>query len=388
MASVGRTPPKRSGANSEDNLQKSDPIEKCSNPACDVKEKCNAVCFICKAPWHIKCDPRNPKSRSVQNIQADVQKVAKYGYQFICEGCTSSSSQVFSLLSRLGTAMDSLTSRVIEIESHLSRTNTCEKKGESYADVLISEKQSENVILISSTEREVNKDIVREKIDSSVSPEDFQISEFKSLSNNKVLIKSKGDKIVKLVEDVKDNLGADYDVKVIDKKKPKLKIVGLRNDTDLSEDQIVSAIKAQNIFVKDSDDIKVIKKYPSGKDQSSVTIIIEVDMHLHKLFMQSHYAYIRWNRCHVFDATQVARCYKCSRLSHIEHECRNEICCPNCANNHRLKECKCKELKCINCHEANVKYNLKYDIKHAASDPKCESMLRILKRKLQNLRKQ
>lgn len=89
--------------------------------------------------------------------------------------------------------------------------------------------------------------------------------------------------------------------------------------------QIVNAFKSQNDLICESDTIKLIKKYLSGKDKSSMSIIIEVDSRLHKKILDKSSVIVGWNSCHVFDATQVTRCYKCSRLGHLANDCENII---------------------------------------------------------------
>jgi hypothetical protein len=277
---------------------------------------------------------------------------------------------------------------VDEIDTQLSKNNKEMQKGESYSSVLRDKSvdKRESVILITSNEAQVTRDVVKEKIVSTVDPEGHKISGLINLQNNKVLIKSKGDNIDKLVLDLGENLGAEFNVKLLDNKLPKVKIVGL-DETDISDDQIVSSMRNQNEWISENNVIKIVKKYVSGKNKDSLTLIAEVDIKLHKLLLDRKTLHVQWNGCRVYDATQVTRCFKCSRLSHIESECKIEVSCPRCSGPHKLKECKSEVLKCVNCCDANEKHNLKLNTSHAASDPKCETMLRVLKRKIRNVKR-
>lgn len=363
-------------------INSSDRVSQCSN--CSSTTKREAQCFFCGYETHLSCDQRYKDNKVRLKSMDDVHNLMKSGFKYICIECTSSLSSMSSFVSRLGAVVSSLDAKVSESESQLSRSNVMRNKGESYADAL----RGENVIMITSNNNgEVNRDIVKKKLSSAVAPEDFKISGFHNLPGNKVLLKSKGGDIEKLVRDVRDNMGKKFEVKLIDKKKPKLKVIGIE-DEELSNEEIERTIKSQNDFLMESDEIKVIKSYKSGKNKTTVSVIIEVDMRVHKSMLEKKLLFVGWSRCRVFDATQIARCYKCSRLWHIEHDCKNDLCCAKCSGPHRLTECDSQVLKCVNCCESNEQQKLSLNTNHAANDPKCETMLRMLKRKMKNLNRQ
>lgn len=66
---------------------------------------------------------------------------------------------------------------------------------------------------------------------------------------------------------------------------------------------------------------------------------------------------IGWERCRVFDGTDVTQCLKCRGYNHIAKECKNQEICLRCHGQHKTKDCKNKEqiMKCINCMKINKK---------------------------------
>jgi hypothetical protein len=370
--------------------------EPCCSKCSKKAERANQIlaCFLCLKNLHLKCDSRYVPGTRVD--ESTTVKLANMGYNWICEDCIVTSSRTIDSLLRLESAMGELCAKVTEMEKQLSflsskeRVSMAKDDGESFASVL--KRRNENVIVITANDEnnEINRGLVLEKIENSINPEDARISGLKGLSNNKVILKSKTDDVDKLLSEVRENLGADYVVNVVDKKKPKLKVVGIEWDGEISSDRLVGAMRAQNSFVKGSDSIRVIKTYASTKIKDCFSAIVEVDVHLHKLFLKERFMNVRWSRCRVFDATEVPRCFKCARYGHYENSCKSDICCPRCSEAHRIVECKCSDnnVKCINCVEANRKYKLKLNVNHIAGDKKCDTMMRLLKRKIKNINKQ
>jgi hypothetical protein len=352
------------------------------------------ACFLCSKKLHLKCDDRHVPSAGMD--ESACQKIANMGFNWICPDCTMTSRKVINSLVSLESAMGELCAKVSEMEKQLSclseneRVRTVKKDGESFANVL--KRKNEKVIIITSKNdnSEINRDLVLGRIENSIDPENAKISGLTNLANNRVLLKSKTDDVDKLLGDVRDNLGADFSANVVDRKKPKLKVVGIDWDGEISNDKIVSSVRAQNGFVNDGDTIKVIKTYKSTKIDNCISAIIEVDLRVHKLFLKERFMNIRWSRCRVFDATEVPRCFKCSHYGHYETSCKGAVCCPRCSEAHKLTECKCSEknLKCVNCIEANNKYKLKLSVNHSAGDKTCETMIRLLKKKIKNINNQ
>ena len=89
------------------------------------------------------------------------------------------------------------------------------------------------------------------------------------------------------------------------------------------------------------------------------------------------------NVCNVYDYIKVNWCYKCSKFNHRAQDCKGELTCPICAENHSLRECKTskEQCKCINCTSFN-KYNHKPPVnaKHSFLDNSCSCYQNMLRR--------
>ena len=53
--------------------------------------------------------------------------------------------------------------------------------------------------------------------------------------------------------------------------------------------------------------------------------------------------------CTIYDSVEVTRCFNCNKYGHSSRGCKNKTCCPKCAGEHNVAECKTDDLKCSNC---------------------------------------
>jgi hypothetical protein len=278
-----------------------------------------------------------------------------------------------------------LNEKVSRLESVISQKNVLplsqRQSGEkSYAGALKSD-NSEKKIIIKSKENNDNEDFVRDKLAQTVDPVTAQISSFVRLRDHSCVVKSKSQNTEKLVSDIRENLGDDYEVEIVEKKNPKIKIVGYNSDAEMSHVDIVKALKIQNGLVLSSDEeIKIVKEIKSRTNERQSSFVVSVNSELHKMLIEKKHVTIGYTSCRVYDATIAPRCYKCSRLGHFDNNncCENDLCCPKCCGDHKLSECTNNVLKCINCSESNEKHRTKYDTNHAAFDRKCPTMLKRL----------
>ena len=58
-------------------------------------------------------------------------------------------------------------------------------------------------------------------------------------------------------------------------------------------------------------------------------------------------------KCKLYNWTSHKRCYDCNEIGHYASKCENPIACSKCSQGHRLKDCKSKVSKCVNCSKNN-----------------------------------
>lgn len=165
----------------------------------------------------------------------------------------------------------------------------------------------------------------------------------------------------------------------------KVKIVNFDNFNGLKEDEIATAVRAQNgELINDNEEFTVLKIIKHYKIVDRFTIIAEISQSAYKKIMKRQMLVISLSMCKVLDLLSVARCFKCSRYGHMAAACKSAtLSCPKCSGNHALKDCDADARNCVNCRDANKKFNLHMDTNHAVWDRECT----LLKRKIDHKQK-
>lgn len=275
--------------------------------------------------------------------------------------------------------LENLKSKVNNLETNIKDAIE-EKKIDSYAEKL-KLKKHEPVIIIKPKNQEQKSSDTKREIKKSIDPTDLEISGLRTLSKGSVVIECKNkETISKIKEKAQDKLGDDYEVTVPKKRMPKIKIVGLSER--LAPEIIEEKIKCQNNYLESENvSIKVTYVRENKKGRGSFTAIAEVSANAYRLLMKEEKVNINWDRCKIYDALEVTRCFKCSGFGHKAVQCKSQTACPKCAGEHLLIECKAKEEeeRCVNCSHAVDKLKMKLDVKHAAWNSACP----VLQRKLE-----
>lgn len=189
----------------------------------------------------------------------------------------------------------------------------------------------------------------------------------------------------KLKIEVEKKLGQQYDIKEVQKWKPRVKVVGIYEN--LSKDEMKECIMKQNSFVQNESDVEVIIV---KKVKNKFMAILEVSADTFRKIMEAGKLRIRWSVCRVFECFDILRCYRCLGFNHKAENCRNleengKVCSRCGGQDHREKECREEERKCVNCVRANRHFNMNLDIYHGAFDNDCSVLLRQMERKRERI---
>lgn len=321
-------------------------------------------CASCDYQCHAKCDKRY---FDVKERIADItyKHFEKLGYRWFCNKCTQHVPNLHSDESVVVKEIKSLSERIVNIEKlFLSNENKS-----SYASVAKGE--PERSLVITNSDKKMTSKKVAKIMCDNFDPVFAKVSALHVL-DNKCVIKTKLDEenFQVYVTKIQSRLGKSCEVKPMKKRKPRVKIIG-KFTNECEYQNVASDLVKQNSFIQDGKEINVVKRSEVNIG-TPLQIIIETSPRDYHAFLKVGYATIGYTRCKVYDANVVPRCFKCSKLGHFEKNCLSStICCPKCAGNHRLKECKTTELKCTNCLIASEKSNRKIDTNHAAYDRNC-----------------
>lgn len=220
----------------------------------------------------------------------------------------------------------------------------------------------------SSQTNEKTKTDLRNKVTTSV-----PISGVRNASNGGVIIACKSSEEIRALQrEASDNLGTEYEVRLLEKHNPKILIVGM--STLIDKTTLAEKLKSQNSFLQSST-ISVIKVQQSTKSKY-FNAVVELDSQSYKKALQLKKLFIDWDRCFVYENVYVVQCYKCCGYNHKTDNCKNDQSCSKCAQQHLFKACSSNFNMCINCKTANEKYKMNLNVNHPSWDKKCSVYLR------------
>ncbi|KAK4874062.1 hypothetical protein RN001_013422 [Aquatica leii] len=196
-----------------------------------------------------------------------------------------------------------------------------------------------------------------------IDPTDMNITGIRPVSNGGILIECKNkDDVCKLKEKAETKMGESYKIQLPKKKLPRIKIVGLSEN--LPPEIIEEKIKMQNSHINSEKSSLKIVHTKEGRNRKSYIAYAEVNAYTYRAIMKEKKINVGWDRCIVYDAIEIRRCYRCNGFNHKASECK---ACPKCAGSHGLQECTVdgeENHKCSNCIQMAEKLKMKLDINH------------------------
>lgn len=347
------------------------------------------ICILCKKSCHIIC---SEVCKSNRLNELNLFQLSKIGFRWFCNDCiTKDKFSVHNTVCEIKEQLNEMSKKIDKIENNTNeRTtrmpNSETNESDSYASIL--RKSVESVVVVKPSE-DVNMSVdeLCNNVTSKLNPQSIRASGvFKSSKESKIVIKSNDKNSRTLCSAIQNDLGTNFNVTIASKLSPRIKIVRYRNNDDVDEDELRKLLCVQNAnIINDESLIKNLKIIKNRHNEFS-TIIIDCNFKVYNNLLLQKYVCLNWSRYKVYDGFEVVRCFKCSKLGHIEKNCfANKECCGNCAGNHKTNVCNNELMCCINCSEVNNKFHMKYNVDHASWDRKCPTMIRKLEQMKKNL---
>lgn len=191
----------------------------------------------------------------------------------------------------------------------------------------------------------------------SLNPVDIniQVSKIKNVHSGGILIGcNKPDDAHKFRQMAEAKLSSEYNITGVRNNSMKLRLVGMIEK--YSDDQLLKFIKAQNNVLCDVSECKVVKIWPTKKNNQLYQAVIQIDSESFCKVIQQGHLFVNYDVCAVYDATDIKICYKCSGFNHFQSTCKSTIfVCPKCSLDHSIKDCTSTATpRCANCVNAKI----------------------------------
>ncbi|XP_020294518.1 uncharacterized protein LOC109860075 [Pseudomyrmex gracilis] len=158
-------------------------------------------------------------------------------------------------------------------------------------------------------------------------------------------------------------------LKVIENVKLNPRLIMYNVPVEMTAEEIVEEIIAQNLADINKIDIKVVYTYPAKPDNRTTSCVLEVSPLIRNILLKRGRIYLRYSACKFTDYVRVLQCYNCMTFGHLAKFCKSKPTCGLCSNEHLTKDCGRKDmLKCGNCMR-NKSFS-SGDLCHSAFDTK------------------
>lgn len=240
------------------------------------------------------------------------------------------------------------------------------------------------VIVIKPKESKQACEETRKFLKTTLDPKTHKISNFRNGKDGSIIVEcAVGDNVESVKNGIESNLGENYSA-VVPTAVPRLKVVGMNEK--YSPDVFIDFLKSQNDCIE-INEVKVIETFENPRyTYHKYGVVIEVDIGTYNCMLSAKQVNVEFDRCFVYPAINVLRCFKCGEFGHKSMDCKNCDTCSRCSQKHKTSECTSTVLKCVNCLKTNKERKMNLDVNHAASSSACLVFKRLFDQKKSSLR--
>lgn len=330
-------------------------------------------CDVCTQKIHLEC-------AGLSSSETRCMPLQRRTLVFCCDDCKTVIKKIPSLV----ILMEEVKQQLLKLEHQPVQVSVPHIP--KYNEV-VRGKRPEEVVVIKPLDKQQDSLTTKRAVEAQINPSTIgaEVSRVKFIRDGGIAIScEKAEDIISISEGVKNCLGGKYEVKVPQKKVPKLKIVNiekklLENSNDEYGEFIEKLVLQNSISTEQGkSNIKVISTYEDKRRKSNVAIV-QTDENVYNQIAKKEVLFIGWRKCRYFEHVNVVQCYKCWRFGHMARECRSsQVICPKCSGNHRLEDCDREVEICVNCKHAKEVLKIpNIDYNHTAFNRKCDAYKRI-----------
>lgn len=343
---------------------------RCCDKTITEKEQYLLCGGVCGSYVHLDCTQLNKHAVNAVNEYENII--------YMCDECISHSIRtvnnkvdgIYTILNRIEQQLANTNKSIQEIKNEKSNDKSNKNVEKSKKDTYASVVKPKRVVLVKPKTDSGDSKKTREAIKKNIDPKTVKVNAVSNIANGGVAIECDDDETAAQIKKITmDTMGNEFNIEDPKKRKFRLKIVGIQEE--IGNEELVDILKTQNEWLPKESEIKIVKMYSvKGKYNSA---IIELDRDNFNRCIELGSVRIGWNLCKLYEEIPLTVCVKCCGYSHIAKECKQtNIACRKCGGNHKMIDCIVEIPKCINCVAANKKHGFKFDVKHTASDTKCE----------------
>nr|CAI5867064.1 unnamed protein product [Callosobruchus analis] len=315
-------------------------------------------CEVCKKSVHSTCISKIDILPAINNTP---------GLTWKCDECIRTcivinQADILKMLDgKIEEVVAAIKKHVSSISEGISRSiryshnSTEDNQPVKYADVVKNKTKPALIIQPKNANQEVDK--TKSDILSNANPAEaeVQLTRVRNVRDGGILIGCKSqEENRKLKAMVQEKLSDNYEVREVTGVYPRIKLVGM--NCKYSEETLKNLILRGNpSLFSDSGDFKIIKHFPTKKNDKIFQAIIQVDKISYEKSMRAGHLFVGLDSCSIFDAIEIYRCFKCNEFHHSSNRCTKAVVCPLCSENHELKQCKSQIRKCTNCSRLHLK---------------------------------